>query len=104
MSQLLAPNGPPTMSAVWSLSGGKQTWGGQPILVENDPDCVKTPTPDLRVERFVSNRLNKKRTALATAVETRKERKQFRAFSTLARFHTGAPGDRQGVGGASPLR
>jgi hypothetical protein len=37
---------------------------------------------------FVSIRLNKKRTALAVAVERRKERKLFCAFSARARFHT----------------
>jgi hypothetical protein len=32
--------------------------------------------------------LNKKRTALSVAVERRKERKQFCAFSARPRFHT----------------
>jgi hypothetical protein len=34
---LLAPNGPPAMSAVRSLSGVNRTWGGQPYSVEIDP-------------------------------------------------------------------
>ena len=33
-----------------------------------------------------------------------KSRKIFYAQSESRGFHTGAPGDRQGVGGASPLR
>jgi hypothetical protein len=28
------------MSAVWSLSGGKQTWVGPPILVAIDPSAT----------------------------------------------------------------
>src|SRR6267142_5430526 len=37
MSLLLARTGPPRMSAQWSLSGGKQTWGGLPLSVAIDP-------------------------------------------------------------------
>jgi hypothetical protein len=37
---------------------------------------------------FVSNTLNKKRTALADTAERRKERTQFCSLSTRARFHT----------------
>jgi len=55
---------------------------------ELGPGCVKTPTPNFRVERFVPITLNKKRTALAGTVERRKERKQFCAFSVRGRFHT----------------
>jgi|ERR1700731_4307825 len=33
----LAPNGPPAMSAIQSLSGEDRTWRRQPNLVENDP-------------------------------------------------------------------
>src|SRR6266436_511421 len=37
MSPFIARNGPPAMSAVRSLSGGKRTSLGRPILVEIDP-------------------------------------------------------------------
>jgi hypothetical protein len=57
-------------------------------MSEKGPGCVKTPTPDLHVERFVSIRLNKKRTALSLTVERSKERKQFCAFIARPRFHT----------------
>jgi hypothetical protein len=43
---------------------------------------------ELARRKFVSITLNKKRAALPAAVERRKERKQFCAFSALARFHT----------------
>ena len=46
----------------------------------NDPGRVKTPTLAARVETF------------------------WRNYVGCMSFHTGAPGDRQGVGGASPLR
>ncbi len=44
---------------------------------------------ELARRNFVSIRLNRKRTALAVAVERGKGRKQFCAFSARARFHTG---------------
>ena len=37
MSLFLALNGPSGMSAQWSLSGGKQTWGGPPTSVAINP-------------------------------------------------------------------
>lgn len=37
VSLLLAQMRSATMLALWSLSGGKQTWGGLPIAVANDP-------------------------------------------------------------------
>ena len=43
---------------------------------------------------FVSNTLNKKRTALAGTAERRKERTQFCSLSTRARFHTACPDSR----------
>ena len=43
---------------------------------------------ELARRTFVSIPSNKKRTALAAAVERRNERKQFCAFSALTRFHT----------------
>jgi hypothetical protein len=49
---LLARNGPPTMSTVRSLSGGKQTCGGRPISVAIDPGCVKTRTSRECAELF----------------------------------------------------
>src|SRR6266849_10627282 len=42
----------------------------------------------LACRKFVSTTSNNKRTVLAVAVERRKERKQFCAFSARARFHT----------------
>jgi hypothetical protein len=36
-SPKLARNGPPAMSAVWSLSGGKRTWRLRAPTSENDP-------------------------------------------------------------------
>ena len=53
------------------------------------PACVKTPDVELARITFVSITLNRKRTALAVAVERGKGRKQFCAFSARARFHTG---------------
>src|SRR5713226_6115114 len=44
---------------------------------------------ELARRNFVSVTLNRKRTALAVAVERGKGRKQFCAFSARARFHTG---------------
>src|SRR6478609_8069557 len=44
---------------------------------------------ELARRTFVSITLNRKRTALAVAVERGKGRKQFCAFSARARFHTG---------------
>jgi hypothetical protein len=44
---------------------------------------------ELARRKFVSITLNRKRTALAVAVERGKGRKQFCAFSARARFHTG---------------
>jgi len=35
--RLLASTGPPGMSALWSLTGGKQTWGEPSISVAIDP-------------------------------------------------------------------
>src|SRR5665213_2687482 len=45
---------------------------------------------DVQLSRrtFVSITLNMKRTALADAIERRKERKQFCSFSARTRFHT----------------
>jgi putative ABC transport system substrate-binding protein len=37
LSPEVARNGPPAMSAVWSLSGGKRTSSGEPISVAIDP-------------------------------------------------------------------
>jgi hypothetical protein len=37
LCRMLAPNGPPAMSAQWSLTGGKRTWRGRSSLVANDP-------------------------------------------------------------------
>jgi hypothetical protein len=33
------------MSAVWSLSGGKQTWGGDAKIDANDPNRSRTSLP-----------------------------------------------------------
>jgi hypothetical protein len=44
---------------------------------------------ELARRKFVSITMNRKRTALAVAVERGKGRKQFCAFSARARFHTG---------------
>jgi hypothetical protein len=45
----MARNGPPAMSAVWSLSGGKRTCGGRPISAAIDPKrtCVGERANDL---------------------------------------------------------
>jgi hypothetical protein len=56
-------------------------FGFRPRLCENSD-------VELARRKFVSITLNNKRTALAVAVERRKERKQFCAFSARARFHT----------------
>ena len=41
----MARNGPPGMSAQWSLSGGKQTWGGLTISVAIDPKATSLDRP-----------------------------------------------------------
>src|SRR5260221_8993202 len=55
--------------------------GFRPRLCENSD-------VELARRKFVSIRLNKKRTALTVTVGGRRERKQFCAFSAHARFHT----------------
>ena len=40
---LMARTGPLAMSAVWSLSGEKRTWGEPPISVAIDPERPKSP-------------------------------------------------------------
>jgi hypothetical protein len=62
------------------------------VFVKPDVRFGSRPCENSDVElarrKFVSITLNNKRTALAVAVERRKERKQFCAFSARARFHT----------------
>jgi hypothetical protein len=40
MNLLLALTGPPAMSALWSLTGGKRTWQGKLISVAIDPTAT----------------------------------------------------------------
>ena len=52
------------------------------------PGCVKTPTPNLRVEILISIRLIMRKRARTATFERSKRRKQFCASSACARFHT----------------
>jgi hypothetical protein len=53
-----------------------------------DGESASGADGELARRTFVSITLNRKRTALAVAVEGGKGRKQFCAFSARARFHT----------------
>src|SRR5712675_1608178 len=58
------------------------------VFTSPGPCCVKTPTPNLRVEILISIRLIKRKRARTATLERSKRRKQFCASSACARFNT----------------
>ena len=75
MNLLLALTGPPAMSALWSLTGGKRTWQGKLISVAIDPKRKEVALNDAKLVGAMSCRFRDPELNLETRFNVSKSTK-----------------------------